>query len=66
MVFQIPDHFLRVTDPIGFLAVNQGIGNPSQMKKFHPKPFVKVSNNCLWQDLQGSGKSARYRMWVPL
>jgi hypothetical protein len=66
MIIKNPDHFLSVTDPVVFLRTNQGIGNLSQMKTVHPKPFVQVSNNRLWRDPQGSRKSASYCIWVPL
>jgi hypothetical protein len=50
MIIKSPDHFLSVKDSVGFLRVNQGIRNPSQTKRFHPKPFVQVSNSRLWRD----------------
>jgi hypothetical protein len=42
------------------------MGNLSQMKIFHPKPFAQVSNGRVWQDTQGSRKFASCCMWVPL
>jgi hypothetical protein len=47
MMIKSPDHFWSVTDPVGFLRVNQGVENPSQMKTFHPKAIVPVSNRHL-------------------
>jgi hypothetical protein len=66
MVIKSLDHFLSVTDPVGFLRVSQGMKNPSQMKTFHSKPFVQVGNNGLLRDPQGSRKSASCCMWVSI
>jgi hypothetical protein len=65
MIIKSLDHLLSVTDPFGFLSVSQGLGNPSQMKTFRPKPFVQVGSR-LWRDPQESRKSASCCMWVPL
>jgi hypothetical protein len=66
MIIKSPGHFLNVTDPVGFLSVNQALENLSQMKTFPPKPFVQVNNCCLWRDPQRSRKPANCCTWVSL
>jgi hypothetical protein len=42
MIIKSLDHLLSGTDSVSFLRVNQDVGNPSQTKTFHAKPFVQV------------------------
>jgi hypothetical protein len=66
MIVKSLDYRLSLSEPLGLLMVSQDIGKQSQMKVFHPKPFMHVDNHCLWRDVHGRRKPASCCMWVSL
>jgi hypothetical protein len=66
MIVKSLDYRLSLSEPLGLLIVSQDIGKQSQMKAFHPRPFVHVDNHCLWRNAHGRRKPASCCMWVSL